>query len=150
MRIIIPGNPIPKIRARIFTRKKRSIAYDPQQKEKTNATNKIIYELNQALMSRDVEIVQEALNLTRAESFRVDWSFYMPIPKSFPKSKRMALLGDSVPHTCKPDVSNLIKFYEDCANKVLYLDDAQICKGTFEKVYSENPRTVINITAINN
>ncbi len=150
MKIVIPGDPIPKARARVFTRNKKSMAYDPQDKQKTNVTNKIIYETNQALMSPDPEIVKEAHNLAKAESFRVDWSFYMPIPKTFSKSKRMALVGEHVPHTCKPDVSNLIKFYEDCGNKIIFRDDSQICKGSFEKVYSENPRTVINITAINN
>ncbi len=150
MKIIIPGNPIPKARARIFTRKKKSMAYDPQQKEKENVINKIKYETNLCLFSKTLEIAKEASDLTKAESFMIDWSFYMPIPKTFSKSKRMALIGECVNHTCKPDVSNLIKFYEDCMNSIIYRDDAQICKGSFEKLYSENPRTVINITALNN
>ncbi len=149
MKITIPGDPIPKARARTVRRNKKTMTYDPQEKEKINVRNKIIYETNKAIMDLSQEIHEEVSDLTKAESFQVDWSFYMPIPKSLPKSKRMALIGECVPHTSKPDVTNLIKFYEDCGNKIIFRDDAQICKGSFEKVYSENPRTVINITALN-
>jgi hypothetical protein len=48
-------------------------------------------------------------------------------------------------HDVKPDLSNLIKFYEDCANGILFHDDKQIVELKSKKKYSLNPRTVITV-----
>ncbi|MGJ0429600.1 RusA family crossover junction endodeoxyribonuclease [Methylobacter sp.] len=44
-------------------------------------------------------------------------------------------------HSIKPDLSNLIKFYEDVCTGILYDDDKQIIKIVAEKNYDDYPRT---------
>jgi Holliday junction resolvase RusA-like endonuclease len=149
MQIIIPGPPIAKARHR---RKKLGngmiIDYDPQEAKKKYIKAVIIRIIHQALNSDDRETVKEASNLASGEAFDMDLAFYMPIPKSSSKRKRTALAGDCIFHNKKPDFDNLSKFYCDAANGILYHDDSQIVKGSFKKVYSENPRTVITITSL--
>lgn len=47
------------------------------------------------------------------------------------------------PHIFKPDLSNLIKFYEDISNKVLWKDDCAISKITACKSYGKDEKTEI-------
>lgn len=50
--------------------------------------------------------------------------------------------------TKKPDSDNIIKIVLDGLNKVAYHDDAQICKLSFEKKYSEIPRVEVKIKSL--
>ena len=75
-------------------------------------------------------------------------TFYMPRPKKhFRTGKYANVLKDGVPeyHTNTPDLSNLIKLYEDILMPSFYLDDSQICRIQAEKIYSKQPRTEIII-----
>lgn len=69
--------------------------------------------------------------------------FYFPIPKAVSKKRRRDLIGQ--PHDKMPDLSNLIKFFEDTFNGVLYVDDRYISKITAIKIQDEIPRTLICI-----
>lgn len=70
----------------------------------------------------------------------LDFHFYMPIPKSL--SKRVKE-GDC--HNKRPDLTNLIKLAEDCLIGCVLKDDNQTCQITAQKVYSKNPRVVIDV-----
>jgi Holliday junction resolvase RusA-like endonuclease len=75
-------------------------------------------------------------------------TFYMPRPKKhFRTGKYANILKDGVPEyvTSTPDLSNLIKLYEDILQPSFYLDDSQICRIQAEKIYSKQPRTEIII-----
>lgn len=72
--------------------------------------------------------------------------FYMPIPASYSKKRKLALNGK--PHLIKPDTSNLIKMIEDRAEGILYDDDKRIYKLSGEKYYSHNPRIELEIAYI--
>lgn len=74
--------------------------------------------------------------------------FYMPIPAKYDTSTKK----DYVKHTYhyyKPDLSNLVKFAEDICNNVVFTDDCIISSCFAEKVYSETPRTEINLLHVN-
>lgn len=88
--------------------------------------------------------------LAQDVAFEVDWYFYMPIPKSFSQVKKNACKWGLIEHTSKPDRSNLEKFYEDCANGILWKDDSQITRGKIIKRYcnDDNPRTEIEMKPI--
>lgn len=143
MKITIPGDPIPKARARV-TRK--GFAYDPQHSLK----KKTIKFLQQSVRDfyEKAENRQEGYRLSIGEAFNVDWHFYMPIPKSFNQSKKNASNWGMHDHMSKPDLSNMVKFYEDCANGILWKDDSQIVHCYLSKKYSHNPRTEIVMTPI--
>lgn len=72
---------------------------------------------------------------------------YLPIPKSKPNRWKMDADAGIVRPCGKPDLSNLIKFVEDCMNGVFWRDDAQIVgflPGT-GKYYSHAPRWEITV-----
>jgi len=69
--------------------------------------------------------------------------FHMPIPASYSKRKRAELVGR--PYVKVPDLSNMIKFYEDVFNGVLYEDDKLIVKILASKIHSLEPKTIICI-----
>lgn len=71
--------------------------------------------------------------------------FYFAIPKSRSKDTDKLLLS---PMFYKPDESNLIKFYEDAANKLAYHDDCLIVKTIAYKCYSSTPRVEFSITDV--
>lgn len=70
--------------------------------------------------------------------------FFMPIPKSLSKKKQVALIGEL--YTKKPDIDNLIKTYLDAMNGIIYEDDKQIYAIFAKKIYSSEPKVVINIS----
>ena len=76
----------------------------------------------------------------------VDVRFYRPIQKSISKIERQRrLTGQSWP-TVKPDVDNYVKAILDALNGVAFKDDSQIVVLYARKIYSDNPRTEIEIT----
>ena len=77
--------------------------------------------------------------------------FYMARPKShYRTGKYKHLLKDNAPkhYTKTPDIDNLEKFVADALNKVFYIDDAMITHVYKSKVYSDNPRTIINLEMV--
>lgn len=144
VKIVIPGDPIPKARARTG----KGFAYDPQWDLKTRVKNFIVNELKKFFNKEENKI--EGAKICSGKAFEVDWYFYMPIPKSFSQRKKNACQWGLIEHISKPDRSNLEKFYEDCANGVLWKDDSQIVKGKIEKKYCENdnPRTEIHMKIV--
>lgn len=51
-------------------------------------------------------------------------------------------------HTCRPDLSNLVKFVEDAALGILYGDDAIISDLVARKRYVEKPYVLLGVTEI--
>ena len=76
---------------------------------------------------------------------RIDWHFFMEFPSNI-KKRKPHMIGK--PHIIKPDISNLVKFYEDTAKGILFKDDCLIAQGYWEKIYDENPRTEFTITKL--
>ena len=77
----------------------------------------------------------------------VSMTFFIQIPNSLSKRKKLILGGKHVPK--RPDLSNYIKFYEDAFNGIIWSDDSLIVELTAKKIYSSNePRTEINIKEI--
>jgi len=73
--------------------------------------------------------------------------FRMPIPKSETKRVRVAMAAGETAHIFKPDCSNMLKACEDAMNGVVFVDDCQIVRGFFTKVYSDRPGIDIRVEA---
>ena len=101
---------------------------------------------------------------------------YMPVPAGFRKAEREAALAGLTLPTIKPDGSNIQKLIEDAIqpppvprskakvgararafpptalqhalNKVVIVDDTQIVRWQGWKLYSDDPRVVVEITEI--
>lgn len=145
IKFVIHGNPIPKARHRSCSRNGLAFQYDPQSKEKNSIKKTFIHKIKEFTNGPCSEIALNASNLATNDVFHVDLTFHMPIPKSTPVSQKNLMLWGLVEHNRKPDVSNLIKFYEDAANEVLFPDDSMIVKITSQKKWDLNPRTEISI-----
>ena len=73
--------------------------------------------------------------------------FYMPIPKSWPKWKKIKAEAGDFPHRIRPDISNLYKNVEDALNGMFWCDDKIIfCYGKNPGIwYSPVPRIEIYV-----
>jgi len=129
MRFEIPGKPIPLQRARTSGNR----FYDPQYLVKKNIRTHI-----QEQLPDDFKPFLEPLTLKV--------TFYMPIPKAFPKHLKERLKnGDEIPHDKIPDASNCVKFLEDCFLKMLFEDDRQIWKISAKKLWALEGKTVFDL-----
>jgi Holliday junction resolvase RusA-like endonuclease len=83
------------------------------------------------------------LPITVAVKF--DYTFYMPIPKATSNKQRGKILEGRVRHIKRPDVTNCVKFIEDCFKGIVINDDSQVIEINARKVYGEDPRTIVKI-----
>lgn len=134
--IEVLGTPKPQARARHYNRGGFSGTYDPSKGDKESFLS-IIHQ------KAPREPITGPIQLTIV--------FYMPRPKGhYGSGKKQCLLKDSAPefHTGRPDIDNIIKFYQDSMNKVFWKDDSQICWIEAQKKYSERPRTHLIIQTL--
>jgi len=68
----------------------------------------------------------------------------MKMPKSS-KVKTNKMLNNEIKNTKRPDLDNIIKFFLDSMNGLVFTDDSLIWKLKAQKVYSLDPRTEIII-----
>ena len=80
--------------------------------------------------------------LKHQEYYHIELLFGMPYPKS--KLRKDTDLS-KIPHNVKPDLDNLIKFVLDCGNSLLWPDDKRVVRLVSEKIYSDEPKTIITI-----
>ena len=76
----------------------------------------------------------------------VSYTVERPMPAWSRKRQGMALAGLIRP-TTRPDADNYLKCL-DALTHVVWRDDAQIVRLSFEKRYSEQPKTVIEVRPI--
>lgn len=117
---IVPGDPIALARARWSGKH----IYDAQKLDKLNVS---------LLLSQ-----QHGSRPLFTGALWLSFIFYLPMPKTS-KKQREKLKGCY--HIFKPDISNLIKFYEDVSNNIIFHDDCLIALLEAKKIYDENPRT---------
>lgn len=147
MKIVIYGDPIAKARARYSKRGKHVITYDSQKHLKNAVRSQFLDALSALVNSDDKSIMLDACKIACSNSFEVNFTFYLPIPKSDPTSLRHDKLWGFEHPTCKPDCDNLEKFYLDCANGIFWNDDSMVVQMSSKKLFSSKPRTEIEIMA---
>jgi Holliday junction resolvase RusA-like endonuclease len=143
MKIIIPGKPIPKQRARYSKRGKHVITYDPQEADKRVVKDILISQLAEYHNSPYEITYMEFVNIHCSNVFSVQFIFFLPINSSDSVVTRNKKLWGITRASTKPDYDNLEKFYLDCANGILWDDDSKVIQGKALKLYSEQPRTEI-------
>lgn len=148
MRIVIPGKPIPKQRARHANRGKYVVTYDPQEKDKKRVQEIITSQLSERANSLEKLTAIELGKICSAKAFSVKFIFFLPVNQSDSVSAKNKKLWGITKANVKPDYDNMEKFYLDCANGILWDDDAKVIKGTAEKLYSEEPRVEIEVKAV--
>lgn len=121
---VIEGKPIPLSRPRFY----KGRVIDSQKNDK--------------LIVSDILRFQNIDKPLYTGPLRVTLRFYFKKSKSY---KPRPLGSGPEWHPKRPDLDNLIKFYLDAANDILYKDDAQIVVIGAGKVYSDLPRVEICI-----
>jgi Holliday junction resolvase RusA-like endonuclease len=135
IKIIIPGEPIAKARARHANRGGFVQTYDPQRVEKES--------LRLYLKAKGAIMYEAGVPL------RCDLTFSMPIPSSMSKKRQREAASGLHHHVKKPDIDNLVKFYLDVANGILFDDDKQIVELVATKRYGDTPSVEILLLALN-
>jgi Holliday junction resolvase RusA-like endonuclease len=70
---------------------------------------------------------------------RIDMTFVMPLPASWPKWKKEAALEGLIVPTGRPDMDNLEKALLDALNETLIVDDSFVINRHAWKIYGEMP-----------
>jgi len=148
MKIIIPGKPIAKQRHRYCKRGRFVTTYDPQDSCKQEVRRIITAQLSEQANSLDKYTIIELGKICSAKVFSVCFTFFLPINLSDSVSVKNRKLWGLIKASTKPDYDNLEKFYLDCANGVLWDDDASVIKASAVKLYSEEPRVEIVVSAV--
>lgn len=72
----------------------------------------------------------------------------LPIPKSWPASKRDAALAGIVRPISRPDWDNYGKIASDALNETVWHDDSQIVTSLVIKEYCEQPGLIVEVYAL--
>lgn len=126
----LDGDPTPLARARVNYQTKRM--YDSQ------SQLKLITGITLRQQHGDEPLLEGPLLLVA--------TFYMPMPGKI-SSQRRDTLQDQYDHF-KPDLDNLVKYILDCANGILYRDDALIVSISAKKQYDVTPHTKFTLMEI--
>lgn len=73
------------------------------------------------------------------------YTFAFPIPKSYAKKRQARIMNGDEYCLLRKDVTNLIKFTEDCLKGIVIVDDSQVVHMQAKKIYSHAPETQITI-----
>lgn len=75
-------------------------------------------------------------------------TFYLPIPKHIKGTERQAMNNNAAKHYKRPDIDNLAYIVTNALKGIVYKDDSQICIMRLEKMYGEQPKTVIKVMEV--
>lgn len=120
--------PISKKRHRDSCGKK----YDPQSKLK--------YAIKQDIKKK---AMMRNYSFKKNNTYSVAITSYHKMPDSWSKKKKENF--DGCLKNTKPDCDNVIKFYLDCMNGIIYHDDAQVASVQNRKFWSQEQKVVIQI-----
>lgn len=76
---------------------------------------------------------------------RIDMTFVMQVPKSWPKWKREAAVDGLIAPTGRPDMDNLEKALLDAFNETLIVDDAFVIERLARKIYGDVPQIMAHV-----
>lgn len=127
------GNPIPLLRPRFA----KGRFYDSQYELKARIANEVYADLQASKIDYSHVFSDKTIPINIIISFK------LKIPSSFSKKKCAKLLY--IPHVKRPDIDNLLKFYLDVFNGILYNDDSRIYDVKASKSYDKNPRTIVEV-----
>ena len=131
--LIIEGKPTALQRHRSMIRNNSIVCYDPCASIKNEISKQIM-----AQLAYKNELKYEMMKI---EYFEAEFSFYFKYPY---KSKRI----NHNFHNKRPDLSNLIKLYEDILQGILIPDDKLIVLLKAEKKYADTEFTKIILREI--
>ena len=141
IKIVIYGEPVPQGRPKFARIGGHVHAYDPQKSK--NYKQLVRFWVTEYLKKIDgFKPLENALY--------VDLTFYMSIPSSWSKKKRIEADSGVIRPISKKagDADNLCKSVTDAISGLIYVDDSQIVKLGVSKYYSDTPRCEMIVTSV--
>lgn len=138
LKIIVPGEPVPKARhrARIVQPRGRPPFVHMYQDAETEKYESLVAKMSGMVMAGR-GLLLGALDV-RATA-------YVEIPASWPQKKRVQAGDGEILPVSRPDADNYLKCVLDAMNGVVYKDDSQVVNMSVQKRYSFTPRMEIEI-----
>lgn len=130
----VPGEPVAKGRAKFARRGNFVTTYTP---EKTARYENLVKLAAEAAMAEHHLTLLEGPVELRVFAVR-------SIPASWSAKKRLAAAAGELRPITKPDLDNIVKAIKDGCNKVVWLDDSQVCDIQSKKRYGD-PRVEVEI-----
>ena len=143
MEFVVYGEPVPQGRPKFASFGGHVHAYDP-------AKSKNYKQLVRFWVTQYLKKIDDWKPFENA--LCVDLTFYMGIPSSWSKKKRIQAIQGQIRPTSKRlgDADNLCKSVTDAISGLVYVDDSQIVNLGISKYYSETPRCVLKVTPLEN
>jgi Holliday junction resolvase RusA-like endonuclease len=129
----LPGDPVPKARARVVRFNGGMRAYTPP--ETKQYETRVGWMAKQAMLSRAPTQLAVKLMI----------EFRLAMPRSWSQKRRDAAIAGLYVPTVKPDLTNLIKSIEDGMNGIVYRDDSQIVRLDVIKLYATTPGARVRV-----
>ena len=140
MEIVIYGEPVPQGRPKFASFGGHVHAYDPQKSK--NYKQLVRFWVTQHLKKMDGWKPQE-------NALCVVLTFYMGIPTSWTKKRKLEASQGQIRPIKKPDTDNLIKSVTDACTGLLWVDDAIITDLSARKRYTADlARVVLKVTEV--
>ncbi len=141
IKLVIYGEPVAQGRPRFARVGKYVHTYDPQK-------SKNYKQLVRFWVTQQLKKIEGFKPLENA--LYVDLTFYMSIPSSWSKKKRIEADSGVIRPTSKRlgDADNLCKSVTDAISGLIYVDDSQIVKLGVSKYYSDTPRCEMTIISV--
>ena len=136
VRMTIHGEPVPQGRPRVYRTKSGVRGVDPP---KSRAYKQLIKAGASKIYTID----------PLTGPLRCDVTVYRPIQKSTSKCKHQQKANGDILPTIKGDVDNYFKAVTDTLTGLVWVDDAQIVEAHITKLYSDDPRVVIEVETLN-
>ena len=139
MKYVFDIAPVPQGRPRFARRGKFTQTYDPPKSKK--------FKVELAELARE-QLTEHPFYAGKHVPIEVHLRFYIPLLKSFNKTKRDKALNGYLRPPTRPDIDNYIKGTLDGLNGIFWEDDGQIVEIQAGKHYSDNPRIEMEIKEI--
>lgn len=135
MKFFLSEAPIAKKRHRTCIVNGYARTYDPQEKQKICTRNNIRSQMNKNHFEQieDGPVTVTVIN-------------FVQIPASTSGKKRAKMCGS--PCHKRPDIDNYVKYILDVCNGIVFKDDGQVSHLYSEKLYSDTPGVVIDISSL--
>ena len=130
---VVPGNPVGKGRPRITTRGGKPRSYTPAKTRSYEET--VAHYARRAMRGLDPFFGACTLSVVA----------YMPIPRSWPITKRGRASRNEMPCIGRIDGDNILKAIGDACNAIVWRDDAQVTDARVVKRYGLEPRVEVAV-----
>ena len=133
--LILEGKPQALQRHRSMIRDGKIVCYDPSVSQKADVAKQILSQLAYK--------VEDKFAIRAIEYLEIEFTFCFKYP--FKKNRSNAYFNSK-----RPDIDNLVKFYLDVMQDILFDDDKKVVILKCRKIYDDTEKTIITLREAKN